>query len=98
MFINYRPIGEISPNPVTLSQNLDYLETTFETFFNYSFWVHHPVNWDARHLLAHAMASDFSVAWKCLSKITIDFSLPIKLHALIRLRELRLKLETLAFQ
>jgi hypothetical protein len=28
------------------------------------------------------MASDFSVAWQCLSKRTIGFSLWIKLHAL----------------
>jgi hypothetical protein len=26
---------------------------------------------DDRHLLAHAMASDFSVAWQCLSKRTV---------------------------
>jgi hypothetical protein len=32
-------------------------------FFNYSFLVHHPVNRDGRHLLAHAMASEFTVAW-----------------------------------
>jgi hypothetical protein len=32
-------------------------------FSNYFFLVvHHPVNWDDRHLLAHAMASDFTVA------------------------------------
>jgi hypothetical protein len=31
------------------------------------------------------MASDFSVAWQCLSKRTIGFSLRVKLHALIRL-------------
>jgi hypothetical protein len=31
---------------------------------DYSFLVHHPVNWDDRYLLAHAMASDFSVAWQ----------------------------------
>jgi hypothetical protein len=31
---------------------------------NYSVWVHHLVNQDDRHLLAHAMASDFSVAWQ----------------------------------
>jgi hypothetical protein len=54
-------------------------------FFNYSFWVHHPVNRDDRHLLAHAMASDFSVTWQCLSKRAIFFLLRIKLHALIRL-------------
>jgi hypothetical protein len=52
---------------------------------DYSFWVHHLVNRDDRHLLAHAMASDFSVAWQCLSKSAIVFSLRIKLHALIRL-------------
>jgi hypothetical protein len=50
-------------------------------FSNYSFWVHHLVNRYDRHLLAHAMASDFSVAWQCLSKRTIVFSLQIKLHA-----------------
>jgi hypothetical protein len=33
-------------------------------FSDYSFWVHHLVNRDDRHLLAHAMASDFSVAWQ----------------------------------
>jgi hypothetical protein len=54
-------------------------------FSDYSFWVHHLVNWDDQHLLANAMASDFSVAWQCLSKRTIGFSLWIKLHALIRL-------------
>jgi hypothetical protein len=54
-------------------------------FSDYSFWVHHPVNRDDRHLLAHAMASDFSVAWQCLSKRTIVFLLLIKLHALIQL-------------
>jgi hypothetical protein len=35
--------------------------------------VHHLVKRDDRHLLAHAMASDFSVAWQCLSKRTIGF-------------------------
>jgi hypothetical protein len=29
------------------------------------------------------MASDFLVAWQCLSKKTIGFSLWIKLHALV---------------
>jgi hypothetical protein len=29
---------------------------------DYSFFVHHPVNRDDRQLLAHAMASDFTVA------------------------------------
>jgi hypothetical protein len=28
-------------------------------------------NWDDRHLIAHAMASDFSVTWQFLSKRTI---------------------------
>jgi hypothetical protein len=42
-------------------------------FSDYSFRVHHLVNWDDRHLLAHAMASDFSAAWQCLSKRTIGF-------------------------
>jgi hypothetical protein len=30
-------------------------------FTDYSFWVHHLVNRDGRHLLAHAMASDFAM-------------------------------------
>jgi hypothetical protein len=33
-------------------------------FSYYSFWIHHPVNRDDRHLLAHAMASVFSVIWE----------------------------------
>jgi hypothetical protein len=45
----------------------------FLFFSDYSFWVHHPVNQDDRHLLAHAMASDFSVAWQFLLKRTIFF-------------------------
>jgi hypothetical protein len=31
---------------------------------SYSFIVHHPVNRDDRHLLARAMASDFTVTWQ----------------------------------
>jgi hypothetical protein len=46
-------------------------------FYNYSFRVHHLVNRDDRHLLAHAMASDFSVTWQCLSKRTIGLLLNI---------------------
>jgi hypothetical protein len=52
-------------------------------FFRLLFLVHSIVNRDDRHLLAHATASDFSVAWQCLSKRTIDFL--AKIHALIRL-------------
>jgi hypothetical protein len=37
------------------------------------FGVHHLVTGDDRHLLAHEMTSDFSVAWHCLSKRTIVF-------------------------
>jgi hypothetical protein len=54
-------------------------------FSYYSFWVQHLVNRDDRHLLALAMASDFSDTLQCLSKRTIGFSLRIKLHALILL-------------
>jgi hypothetical protein len=43
-------------------------------FSDYSFRVHHLVNQDDRHLLAHAMASDFSAAWQCLSKRTIGLT------------------------
>jgi hypothetical protein len=32
-------------------------------YYDYSFLVHHPVNRDDQHLLAHAMASDFTVTW-----------------------------------
>jgi hypothetical protein len=39
-------------------------------FPDYSFGVYHPFNWVD---LAHAMASDFSVAWQFLSKRTIVF-------------------------
>jgi hypothetical protein len=42
-------------------------------FSNYSYWVHHLVNRDDQHPLAHAMASDFSVTCQCLSKRTIGF-------------------------
>jgi hypothetical protein len=52
-------------------------------FSDYSFWVHHLVSRDDRHLLANAMASDYSVAWQCLSKRTIVFLLWIKLYAYI---------------
>jgi hypothetical protein len=48
---------------------------------SHSFRIHHLVNRDDWHLLAHAMTSDFSVAWQFLSKRTIGFSLRIKLHA-----------------
>jgi hypothetical protein len=37
-------------------------------FSDYSFRVHHLVNRDDWQLLAHAIASDFSVARECLSK------------------------------
>jgi hypothetical protein len=33
-------------------------------FAKYSFLVHHPVNLDNQHLLVHALASDFTVAWQ----------------------------------
>jgi hypothetical protein len=49
-------------------------------FPDYTFHVHHPVNWDDRHLLALAMASDISVKWQ-LSKRKLLFLLGIKLHA-----------------
>jgi hypothetical protein len=44
------------------------------SFFSYySFLIHHPVDRDDWHLLAHVMASDFSVTWHFLSKRTIFF-------------------------
>jgi hypothetical protein len=33
-------------------------------FSEFSFLAHQPVNWDDRHLLAHAMASHLTVAWQ----------------------------------
>jgi hypothetical protein len=33
-------------------------------FSDYSFLVHHPANRNDRHILAHAMTSDFTVAWQ----------------------------------
>jgi hypothetical protein len=50
-------------------------------FSDYSFLVHHPVH---RDLLAHAMASDFTVAWQYSQREQLFFhyasnSLPIKL-------------------
>jgi hypothetical protein len=42
-------------------------------FSDFSFRVDHLVNRDDRQPLAHAMASDFSVAWQCLSKRIIVF-------------------------
>jgi hypothetical protein len=44
----FSPIGPPPPGP--------------SIFSDYSFLVHHPVNQDDWHLLAHAMASDFTVA------------------------------------
>jgi hypothetical protein len=49
---------------------------------DYSFLVHHPVNQDDRHLLAHAMASDFTVAWQYSQREQwFCFLLRIKLDA-----------------
>jgi hypothetical protein len=45
-------------DPLCLSSSL-----ALHLISDYSFWVHHLVNRDDQHLLAHAMASDFSVAW-----------------------------------
>jgi hypothetical protein len=36
-------------------------------FPDYSFLVYHPLNQDGQHLLAHAMASDFTVAWQFIT-------------------------------
>jgi hypothetical protein len=45
------------------------------------FFVHHPLNLDDQHLLAHSMATDFTVAWQFFSKITFVF-LWTEFHAL----------------
>jgi hypothetical protein len=82
-------IGRVCVDHLTSWQNVmsaTWLSTTFLVsdplclssslalhFSNYSFWVHRLVNWDDRQLLAHAMASDFSVIWQCLSKRTFFF-------------------------
>jgi hypothetical protein len=49
------------------------------------FLVHHPVNGDDWHLLAHAMAYDFTVARQSSQREQLVFLLRIKLLALIRL-------------
>jgi hypothetical protein len=36
--------------------------SSYSALHFYQFLVYHPVNWVDRHLLTHAMASDFSVA------------------------------------
>jgi hypothetical protein len=61
-----------------------FLSSSLALYFcsDYSFWVHQIVNRDDWHLLAHAMASDFSVAWLCLSKRTIG-SLDLTLNAFV---------------
>jgi hypothetical protein len=41
--------------------------------FHYSFYVSHHVNWDDWHLLAHAMASDLSVAWQFTQREQLVF-------------------------
>jgi hypothetical protein len=43
-------------------------------FSDYSFLVHHPVNWDDQHLLAHAMSSDFTVTWQYSQREQLFFS------------------------
>jgi hypothetical protein len=55
-------------------------------FFDYSFLVQHPANWDDQHLLECAMASDFSVAWQFSQREQLlFFKLRIKHHTLIQL-------------
>jgi hypothetical protein len=48
-------------------------------FSHYYFLVHHPVNQDDLHHLAHAMASDFTVAWQFLRWEQLIFLVRIKL-------------------
>jgi hypothetical protein len=50
-------------------------------FSDYSFLVYHPVNRDDRHLLAHAMASGFTVAWYYSQREQLVLLLQIKLYA-----------------
>jgi hypothetical protein len=63
-------------NPLFLSSSLAL------QFSQYSFLVHHPINPDDRHLLTHAMASDFSVTWQFSQIKHLFLLLWIKLHAL----------------
>jgi hypothetical protein len=35
--------------------------------------VHRPVNQDDQHFFAHAMASDFSVAWQYIHNVRLFF-------------------------
>jgi hypothetical protein len=62
-------------NPLCFSSSL-----ALHFFWIFFFCVHHPANRDDRHVLAHAMASDFSVARQFLSKRIIGFSLGINHH------------------
>jgi hypothetical protein len=49
-------------------------------FSNYSFLVHHPVNRDDRQLLAHAMASDVTVAWQPTMYVSSETSVEVILR------------------
>jgi hypothetical protein len=49
-------------------------------FFRLFFRVHRPVDRDDWHLLAHAMASDFSVAWQFSQREQLYFLLRFKFH------------------
>jgi hypothetical protein len=78
-------IYKVAPHVALQGCQMTYFFGSFSSalhFFRLFFLDHHLVNRDDRHLLAHAMASDFSVEWQCLSKRTIVFSLRVKLHAL----------------
>jgi hypothetical protein len=52
-------------------------------FFWLFFLCPPPFNQDDWQLLAHAMASDLSVAWQCSQREQLVFSLHTKLHTLI---------------
>jgi hypothetical protein len=71
------PIGRIS------AENSPNLVSSAPRFSHFSLLVHHPVIQNDWHLLAHGIASDFSVTRQFFSERTIGFSLGIKLHALI---------------
>jgi hypothetical protein len=51
-------------------------------FSGYSFLVHHPFNRHDQHLLAHALAFDFTVAWQFSHKEQLVFSLQISFFVL----------------
>jgi hypothetical protein len=50
---------------ISVTQLINHFWWASPTFFpDHDFHVHYPVNGDDQHLLAHALASDFSGSWQ----------------------------------